>query len=88
MDGEEGEDRYFHLRTVPFNPLLKFWVTDGRSPFPVLGFSLSLLTSFFHTRTKILLPLSYGELCVCDIAHTLGLSLSATSHPDFDTSLF
>lgn len=32
------------------------------------------------TRTKILYMLSKGELCVCDIAHVLGLSLSATSH--------
>lgn len=33
-----------------------------------------------NTRTKILLSLSRGELCVCDIAHALGMSLSATSH--------
>ena len=33
-----------------------------------------------NTRTKILLSLSQGELCVCDIANVLGLSLSATSH--------
>ena len=33
-----------------------------------------------NTRTKILLTLSSGELCVCDIAHVLGLSLSAVSH--------
>lgn len=33
-----------------------------------------------NTRTKILLTLSQGELCVCDIAHVLGLSLSAVSH--------
>lgn len=32
------------------------------------------------TRAKILLTLSKGELCVCDIAHVLGLSLSAVSH--------
>lgn len=32
------------------------------------------------TRAKILLSLSKGELCVCDIAHILGLSISAVSH--------
>lgn len=33
-----------------------------------------------NTRTKILLSLKDGELCVCDICHVLGLSLSAVSH--------
>lgn len=32
------------------------------------------------TRAKILLALSKGELCVCDISHVLGLSISAISH--------
>jgi len=32
------------------------------------------------TRTKILFALSKGELCVCDIAHVLDLSISAVSH--------
>ncbi len=32
------------------------------------------------TRTKMLLALSKGELCVCDVAHVLGLSISAVSH--------
>lgn len=32
------------------------------------------------TRLKILLALAAGELCVCDIAHVLGLSIAATSH--------
>lgn len=32
------------------------------------------------TRTKILLALSKEELCVCDLAHLLGLSESAASH--------
>ncbi len=33
------------------------------------------------TRLKILLALSHGEeLCVCDISHVIGLSVSATSH--------
>lgn len=32
------------------------------------------------TRLKILMALTQGELCVCDIAHVLGLSMAATSH--------
>ncbi|MBN8560121.1 MAG: winged helix-turn-helix transcriptional regulator [Leptolyngbya sp. UWPOB_LEPTO1] len=32
------------------------------------------------TRLKIILALSQGELCVCDISHVIGLSVSATSH--------
>ncbi len=31
-------------------------------------------------RLRILLALGDGELCVCDIAHVLGLSMAATSH--------
>lgn len=46
---------------------------------------ITKLTDIFNvlsdgTRTKILLALSKGELCVCDIAHVLNLSLSAVSH--------
>ena len=32
------------------------------------------------TRLRILLALSRGELCVCDVAHVLRMSVSATSH--------
>jgi DNA-binding transcriptional ArsR family regulator len=32
------------------------------------------------TRTKILLSISKSELCVCDISHILGLTISAVSH--------
>ena len=32
------------------------------------------------TRLKILLALAQGELCVCDIAHVVELSMAATSH--------
>jgi ArsR family transcriptional regulator, lead/cadmium/zinc/bismuth-responsive transcriptional repressor len=32
------------------------------------------------TRLKILLALRQGELCVCDMAHVLELSIPATSH--------
>lgn len=43
------------------------------------------LASFFklfgdRTRINILLALDSGELCVCDISETLGMSMSATSH--------
>lgn len=43
------------------------------------------LASFFklfgdRTRVNILLALDSGELCVCDISETLGMSMSATSH--------
>ncbi len=31
-------------------------------------------------RLRILLALAEGELCVCDIAHVLALSMAATSH--------
>lgn len=33
-----------------------------------------------RTRLKIIFSLSKGELCVCDIANVLGLSIPATSH--------
>lgn len=32
------------------------------------------------TRVKILMALSYRELCVCDIANLIGLTVSAISH--------
>ena len=32
------------------------------------------------TRLKIIFTLAKGELCVCDIANVLGLSIPATSH--------
>lgn len=32
------------------------------------------------TRLKTLLALAQGELCVCDVAHVLGLTVAATSH--------
>ncbi len=43
------------------------------------------LSDFFRifsdrTRVKILLALDSGEMCVCDISETLGMSMSATSH--------
>ena len=32
------------------------------------------------TRIRIIHALSRGELCVCDLAHVLGMSMSAVSH--------
>lgn len=32
------------------------------------------------TRLKIILALQQGELCVCDVAHVLELTVAATSH--------
>ena len=32
------------------------------------------------SRIKILLALKQSELCVCDISHVLGISISAVSH--------
>lgn len=32
------------------------------------------------SRLRVLLALSHGELCVCDVSHVVGLSISATSH--------
>lgn len=32
------------------------------------------------TRTRILRALTAGELCVCDIGHVLGMSISSVSH--------
>lgn len=46
---------------------------------------LSQLAEFYKllgntTRLKILLALAQGELCVCDVAHVLELTVAATSH--------
>lgn len=46
---------------------------------------LPKLTGFYKllgntTRLRILLALAEGELCVCDMAHVLELSVAATSH--------
>jgi ArsR family transcriptional regulator len=46
-------------------------VEDLSSLFKVLG---------DPTRTRILLALRSGELCVCDIGHVLGMSISSVSH--------
>ena len=45
-------------------------------------FALAELYRVFsdHTRVRILFALLESELCVCDIAKVLGMSLSAVSH--------
>lgn len=47
--------------------------------------SVDKLAIFFsalsdHTRLKILFSLSHEKMCVCDISHVVGISLSAVSH--------
>jgi len=49
------------------------------------GLTATNLASFFKalsdpTRVRIISALSAGELCVCDIAATLGMTQSAVSH--------
>lgn len=50
---------------------------EGRS-LPDLAELCKLLGN--ATRLKILLALAQGELCVCDVAHVLELTVAATSH--------
>lgn len=68
--------RQFCFNKKKVNDLKKSLPSDDR---------IMKLTDIFKvlgdtTRTKILLALSEGELCVCDLSHVLGLSLSAVSH--------
>ncbi len=53
-------------------------LTEEEERLPELADFYKLLGN--TTRLKILLALAEGELCVCDIAHVLGLSIAATSH--------
>lgn len=59
-------------------------VTNAREAMPDPA-RTDALADFFkifgdRTRVRILLALDTGEMCVCDISETLGLSMSATSH--------
>lgn len=59
-------------------------IESARDGLPEPG-TIEDLASFFKvfadsTRVRILLALDSGELCVCDISQTLGMSMSATSH--------
>ena len=51
-------------------------------PSPEMVEGLADFFSIFgdSTRVRILLALDTGEMCVCDISETLGMSMSATSH--------
>ena len=51
-------------------------------PSPEMVEGLADFFSIFgdSTRVRILLVLDTGEMCVCDISETLGMSMSATSH--------
>jgi len=57
---------------------VKARLAEDEERLPQLAEFYKLLGS--PTRLKILLALAEGELCVCDIAHVLGLSVAATSH--------
>jgi len=57
---------------------IKARLADDEDNLPELADFYKLLGN--ATRLKILLALSSDELCVCDIAHVLGLSIAATSH--------
>lgn len=57
---------------------IKNWLPDGEKIKLVASLHSALGDP---TRLKILLTLSHEEeLCVCDISHVIGLSVSATSH--------
>ncbi len=59
-------------------------VTQARDFMPddSVTYALSDFFKIFsdETRVKILLVLDFGEMCVCDISETLGMSMSAISH--------
>jgi len=57
---------------------IKTRLTEDEDRLPKLAEFYKLLGN--ATRLKILLALSADELCVCDVAHVLGLSIAATSH--------
>ena len=58
--------------------IIKNWLPDNEKVKRVASLHSALGDP---TRLKILLALSHGEeLCVCDISHVIGLSVSATSH--------
>ena len=53
----------------------------GRTEDSVLETAAALLTAMADpTRIKILDALRMGELCVCDLAAVLGMTVSAVSH--------
>lgn len=57
---------------------IKYTLSKEEQRLPELAKFYKLLGN--ATRLKILLALAHGELCVCDVAHVLELSMAATSH--------
>ncbi len=57
---------------------IKSALADKEERLPALAGFYKLLGN--ANRLRILMALGEGELCVCDIAHVLGLSMAATSH--------
>ncbi len=57
---------------------IKAVLAVNESRLPALANFYKLLGN--ANRLRILLALGEDELCVCDIAHVLGLSMAATSH--------
>lgn len=57
---------------------IKALLAEDEASLPQLAELYRLLGNV--TRLKILLALAKGELCVCDVAHVLGLTVAATSH--------
>jgi len=57
---------------------IKSTLADDAQKLPELAEFYKLLAN--TTRLKILWSLTQGELCVCDIAHVVELSIAATSH--------
>lgn len=60
------------------------WVNAVKAQMPAVG-TIEEVSSVFKvlsdpTRVKIVFALSWAELCVCDIAALLDLSVSAVSH--------
>lgn len=68
--------------TVPcFNQELVAGIRRQLPPQETVGHWAGLHSALADaTRLKILLALAHGELCVCDITHVLGRSVSAVSH--------
>lgn len=56
---------------------IRAWLPDDQTVRRTAGLYGALADP---SRLKILLALSRGELCVCDVSHVVGLSVSATSH--------
>ena len=64
-----------------FDPKMVAIARDKMLPAPQIDDIAAVYQCLGHpTRVKILHSLFLGELCVCDLAQILGLSVSAVSH--------